>query len=52
MTVSHVKAHSCQIKRSSRLCMGAAWRNIQNNEEFDQVLEMVKTEFLFSCQVL
>jgi biotin synthase len=23
--------------------MGAAWRNIQNNEEFDQVLEMVET---------
>jgi biotin synthase len=45
MTVSHVKAQALRAKSngSSRLCMGAAWRNIQNNEEFDQVLEMVKT---------
>lgn len=45
MKVSHVKAQALRAKEngSSRLCMGAAWRNIQNNEEFDQVLEMVKT---------
>lgn len=45
MKVSHVKAQALRAKSngSSRLCMGAAWRNIQNNEEFDQVLEMVKT---------
>ena len=45
MTVSQVKAQALRAKSngSSRLCMGAAWRNIQNNEEFDQVLEMVKT---------
>ena len=28
---------------SSRVCMGAAWRNVRDNEEFDQVLEMVKS---------
>lgn len=27
---------------SSRLCMGAAWREVRNNRDFDQVLEMVK----------
>ena len=45
MSVSHVKAQALRAKAngSSRLCMGAAWRNIQNNAEFDQVLEMVKT---------
>lgn len=45
MKVSQVKAQALRAKAngSSRLCMGAAWRNIQNNEEFDQVLEMVKT---------
>lgn len=45
MSVSQVKAQAMRAKAngSSRLCMGAAWRNIQNNEEFDQVLDMVKT---------
>ncbi len=45
MSVSQVKAQALRAKSngSSRLCMGAAWRNIQNNEEFDRVLEMVKT---------
>ena len=27
---------------SSRFCMGAAWREVRNNRDFDQVLEMVK----------
>jgi biotin synthase len=45
MSVSHVKAQALRAKSngSSRLCMGAAWRNIQNNAEFDQVLDMVQT---------
>ncbi|MGC6470373.1 MAG: biotin synthase BioB [Flavobacteriales bacterium] len=45
MSVSQVKAQALRAKAngSSRLCMGAAWRNIQNNQEFDQVLEMVRT---------
>lgn len=28
---------------SSRLCMGAAWRNVRDNDEFDHVLELVRT---------
>ena len=28
---------------SSRVCMGAAWRNVKDGPEFDQVLEMVRT---------
>lgn len=27
---------------ASRLCMGAAWREVRNNKDFDRVLEMVK----------
>lgn len=27
---------------ASRLCMGAAWREVRDNRDFDQVLEMVK----------
>ncbi|MFP5470702.1 MAG: biotin synthase BioB [Bacteroidia bacterium] len=27
---------------SSRVCMGAAWRNVKENEDFDKVLEMVR----------
>lgn len=27
---------------SSRLCMGAAWRNVRDGAEFDQVVEMVR----------
>jgi len=28
---------------SSRLCMGAAWREVRNNRDFDRVIEMVKS---------
>src|SRR6202521_2398567 len=27
---------------SSRFCMGAAWRELRNNRDFDKVIEMVK----------
>lgn len=45
MTVSHVKAQALRARESgsSRVCMGAAWRNVKDGEEFDQVLEMVRT---------
>ena len=44
MSVSHVKAQVLRAKASgsSRVCMGAAWRNIKDGPEFDQVLEMVR----------
>lgn len=45
MTVHQVKAQALRAKSSgsSRVCMGAAWRNVKDGPEFDQVLEMVRT---------
>ena len=45
MSVSQVKAQALRAKSSgsSRICMGAAWRNVKDGPEFDQVLEMVRT---------
>lgn len=45
MSVSQVKAQALRAKYSgsSRVCMGAAWRNVKDGPEFDQVLEMVRT---------
>jgi biotin synthase len=45
MSVNQVKAQALQAKSggSSRVCMGAAWRNVKDGPEFDQVLEMVRT---------
>ncbi|MBI2279543.1 MAG: biotin synthase BioB [Bacteroidetes bacterium] len=36
------KAEAAKNTGSSRVCMGAAWRNVQDGEDFDQVIEMVK----------
>jgi biotin synthase len=45
MSVAQVKAQALRAKASgsSRVCMGAAWRNVKDGEEFDNVLEMVRT---------
>ena len=45
MTVEDVKVQAEKAKEggSSRVCMGAAWRNVKDGPEFDQVLEMVRT---------
>ncbi|UZO81632.1 biotin synthase BioB [Aquimarina sp. ERC-38] len=45
MSVSQVKAQALRAKASgsSRVCMGAAWRNVKDGQEFDDVLEMVRT---------
>ncbi len=45
MSVSQVKAQALRAKASgsSRLCMGAAWRNVKDGEDFEQVLDMVRT---------
>jgi biotin synthase len=45
MSVAQVKAQALRAKAlgSSRVCMGAAWRNVKDGEEFDEVLEMVRT---------
>ncbi|RZJ35981.1 MAG: biotin synthase BioB [Flavobacterium sp.] len=45
MSVAQVKAQALRAKAggSSRVCMGAAWRNVKDGPEFDEVLEMVRT---------
>lgn len=45
MSVEEVKTKALEAKAggSSRVCMGAAWRNVKDGEEFDSVLEMVRT---------
>ena len=45
MSIQQVKAQALRAKSSgsSRVCMGAAWRNVKDGPEFDQVLEMVRT---------
>lgn len=45
MSVNQVKAQALRAKASgsSRVCMGAAWRNVKDGQEFDSVLEMVRT---------
>lgn len=44
MSVDVVKEMASNAKESgaSRVCLGAAWRNVENNEDFDNVLDMVK----------
>jgi biotin synthase len=43
MTVEKVKkrAEVAKANGASRLCMGAAWREVRDNKDFDRVLEMV-----------
>jgi biotin synthase len=36
------KAQEAKDNGSTRFCMGAAWRELRNNRDFDNVLEMVK----------
>lgn len=44
MTVEEVveKANEAKNSGSTRFCMGAAWREVRDNKDFDKVLEMVK----------
>jgi len=44
MSVDTVKKMASNAKESgaSRVCLGAAWRNVENNKDFDNVLDMVK----------
>jgi biotin synthase len=44
MQVNDVVEMAQQAKEggASRLCMGAAWREVRNNRDFDRVIEMVK----------
>ena len=36
-------AKRAKLLGSSRLCMGAAWRSVKDNADFDHVLDLVKT---------
>ena len=36
------QAKNAKANGSSRLCMGAAWREVRDNKDFDQVVEMVQ----------
>lgn len=36
------KADIAKQNGSTRFCMGAAWRNVRDNRDFDKVIEMVK----------
>lgn len=44
MTVDSVveQAKTAKANGSSRLCMGAAWREVRDNRDFDDVIEMVQ----------
>ncbi len=44
MNVSQVKAQALRAKSSgsSRVCLGAAWRNVKDGQEFEDVLDMVR----------
>lgn len=44
MTVESVieQAQNAKANGSSRLCMGAAWREVRDNRDFDSVVEMVQ----------
>src|SRR6185437_13242681 len=35
-------AKNAKAGGASRFCMGAAWRSVRDNKDFDRVLEMVK----------
>jgi biotin synthase len=45
MPVQQVKAQALRARENgiSRVCLGAAWRNVKDGEDFDQVLDMVRT---------
>lgn len=45
MQVGQVKAQALRAKAAgaSRICMGAAWRNVKDGPDFDRVLDMVRT---------
>ena len=45
MSIAEVDKASTNAKSggASRMCLGAAWREVRDNKDFDKVLEMVKT---------
>lgn len=45
LPVSQVKAQALRARENgiSRVCLGAAWRNVKDGPDFDHVLDMVRT---------
>ncbi|RMG79186.1 MAG: biotin synthase BioB [Bacteroidetes bacterium] len=45
LSVEEVKkaAENAKSNGASRMCLGAAWREVRDNKDFDTILEMVKT---------
>lgn len=45
MEVEEVRtqAESAKANGASRMCLGAAWREVRDNKDFDKVLDMVRT---------
>lgn len=44
-------AKNAKNSGSSRVCMGAAWRNVKDGDDFDQILEMVRCINLMDMEV-
>src|SRR5690242_8981423 len=44
LSVAEVRARAEQAKRlgATRFCMGAAWREVKDGPQFDQILDMVR----------
>lgn len=45
------QALDAKVKGATRFCMGAAWREVKDNQEFDQVLDMVKSVSKLNMEV-
>ncbi len=45
------QAQNAKSNGSSRVCMGAAWRNVRDNRDFDKVLEMVRQVYALDMEV-
>ena len=44
------EAENAKIAGSTRFCMGAAWREVKDNADFDNVLEMDGNDFSEFCE--
>lgn len=44
-------ARNAKANGASRVCMGAAWRNVRDNKDFDKVVDMVKSVHSLDLEV-
>jgi len=45
------RARDAKVTGSSRLCMGAAWRRVKDNSEFERILDMVSSVSAMGLEV-